>query len=218
MKQKGFISIIILAGVLVTALSFFFVYKSNQKAKPTNKVQTTTSNSNQNPLLIPSPVTDINTNWKSYNSRPGDPAATTDNWWNYNFKEPFSYYKYSFRYPNNWKNDSGILTDEKGDKVAEVSPGVVLLKDNQKCFDKYYVGEYTPATFELIVQEDIKLAGLSGSLKKMRITIGNNVSYEFYYCLMNNKKAFVMFFSSNKPNIDNQTLFDQILSTFKFTD
>ncbi len=143
-------------------------------------------------------------NWKTYQSTNNDVAYTSD-WSDFQFKP--GVIAYEFRYPTDWILDSGVFSDSKGNKVAEILPGAVSLAPGQTCFDRPY-NNFEGRT-ELVSQGNINIAGLQGVRRIEKVSVT--------YCLVKNNEAFEMVFYADPPTSEKQKSFDQILSTFQFT-
>ena len=116
---------------------------------------------------------------------------------------------FSIRYPKNWTLGTSVFDDENGNKVAEFMPGLVILKPNQACFDSE---EKSSMGDETVSKEKIKIGNLNGVLKIENDIEGNRNNY---YCLSNEKNAFVIKFIGELSD-SNKKLFEQILSTLVF--
>ncbi|MCX6807972.1 MAG: hypothetical protein NTZ80_04235, partial [Patescibacteria group bacterium] len=74
--------------------------------------------------------------WKKYKSN-GNLAFLTDNWQDYSYLDlnENEYLPFSIEYPDSWTISGTVFNDARGAKIAEFSPGLVILEKGQKCFD-----------------------------------------------------------------------------------
>lgn len=139
----------------------------------------------------------------------------TDDWNNFEQATVKEDYAYTFEYPSNWISDYSVFSDSIEHKLAELSPGAVLLKPGQKCFDKKY-------DETLILERPIKIGGLNGALKITEVMYEggspdwNGIWYPNTYCLVDKDKAFVITFYEYEKVPKNSSVYEKILSTLKF--
>lgn len=156
----------------------------------------------------------INKWWKKYSSDKNS-VFSTENWiWYTSSKENFSF---SIEFPSNWRLDYSVFYDSENNKIAELWPGIVALKNNQKCFD---VKEEINEIMKFISQNNINIGGKNGILKVYESVAWNgNERRKWYpniYCLMEWEKAFVMSFYNFEFETENRELFERVLATLKF--
>lgn len=141
---------------------------------------------------------------------------TTKNWFNYQPTDNKHDFKISI--PHDWSMKETIFYLDNI-KKAELSPGIVRLNDNQKCFDSEWFNESGESA--LISMSDIKINNLSGKLliEKTIAWDGKNNNeylYPHFYCLSNNSFAFTMAFYEKDINNVNVDLHYSILKSIKF--
>ncbi len=123
--------------------------------------------------------------------------------------------QFIFEYPGNWKfNDSSIFHNELDNKVAEFSPGVILLNNDQKCFNSPH-NDYS-GRIKLISQENFIIENNSGVKKITETKTEKGVWYPNSYCLQKENKAFNITFYEINLNSEKRQVFDKIISSFKF--
>jgi len=131
---------------------------------------------------------------------------------------------FTLLYPTNWKLETSVFVDEKGNKVAEFIPGVEEKKDGEPCFDKnaqwhngyYYLGAIT--------QNTVSIGKYRGELEITKVMYEggspnwDGVWYPNTYCLREGNKVFYMTFYEYSEKPTQQILYEQILTTLKFLD
>jgi len=156
---------------------------------------------------------------KLYDSLRIKTIFTTSNWTSFEQTEIKDDYAYTFEYPVYWSSNGGIFSDAGGKKVAELSPGVVLLRANQKCFDNQ--GQGTGSSV-VISKTPIKIGSYDGVLETEETIFegsspkNNAVWYPNTYCLVNKDKAFVITFYEYEKLPVNSNIYEKILSSLKF--
>lgn len=127
------------------------------------------------------------------------------------------HYIFSINYPKNWKVDTSVFDDEKGNKVAEYSPGIIELKSNQECFEKSkYVQE------EIINQHPVIIGKYEGEVQISKIMYEGGspnwtgIWYPITYCVrISSNIAFKMTFYENAEKPINSALYERILSSLE---
>jgi hypothetical protein len=205
--------LLVILSTLVGACTYLF-YQNTQLEKSLASYQTTVTT--PTPIVSPEPVAeaeDPTGNWKTYtNNKSG--TFTTSDWNDYSFSKEII--NYQLQYPSDWNLDGSVFEDKNGNKVAEFLPGAIVLSNNQKCFDNYNFTD----RMRLISKENMVLNEFKGSHLVTEVQTeppGPGIWYPNIYCLQMNDKAFVMAFYEYTKIPKNGTLFNQILSTFKFT-
>jgi hypothetical protein len=162
----------------------------------------------------------INKGWKKFISS-GKFVFSTDNWRSYSFENDNDSFSFSIEYPSDWNFDHGVFDDSSGKKIAEFSPGLVVLKPGQKCFDVSDSDRFGRS--EPISQTSITIGQLSGTLRIEKVLYDaggfpkrGGYWYPNSYCLSNGNNAFVMSFYEDQLNSDKRELFRKIISTLKF--
>ena len=141
---------------------------------------------------------------------------TTNNWFNYEVSDLQHNFKISI--PKDWVIKSNVFyLDNK--KLAEFSPGIVKLKDNQVCFDTEWFNETGES--ELISRSDLSINHLKGRLliEKTMAWDGkdnNEIIYPYFYCLSKDNFAFVIAFYEKDINKANTDLHYNILKSIEF--
>lgn len=142
---------------------------------------------------------------------------STNNWFDYITENTFQ--EFAIALPGNWMINGSVINNEKEEKVAELSPGLVKLKQNQKCFDNEWNNESGQSEFVSLT--DIKTESLTGKLLIEKVSPedgrgGTESWYPHFYCLSNGKNAFVITFYEKALERSNVELHNKILSTLKF--
>jgi len=175
----------------------------------------------ENGLVVNKSENSNGIDWKLFTSKDLNLTLSTDDWSSFTINEentnnnPF----YSFQYPSNWVKETDIFLDENGKKIAELSPGLVILKTNQKCFDKKYDPNLGINPSPLILEKPIKVGNYEGVLRITETMYEggspnwNGTWYPNTYCLMNNKRAFVITFYEYQKEPIQTELYEKILST-----
>ena len=161
---------------------------------------------------IPPAVTESNDGWKKYISNENR-LFTTKDWQTYSIIGNDNA-SFSIKYPENWKlSGKSVFENSDGKKVAEFSPGMVMLQLGQNCFD---VKEESPRS-KLISQAHITIDDRQGSLRvKKSAYEPGGYWYPNIYCVTEGDKAFVMAFYEEEPGSKTGDLYKEILSTLEF--
>ncbi|MFA5933698.1 MAG: hypothetical protein WC795_00530 [Candidatus Paceibacterota bacterium] len=140
---------------------------------------------------------------------------TTSDWFTYEGK---NIGEFSIALPNDWKLEGSVFTNNNDQKVAEFSPGLVQLKNNQSCFDVEWSNE--DGESEMISLNDIEIGSLKGKLLVEKAPAweesANKYLYPYFYCLSNGHNAFVMTFYEWNLELTDTELHNKILSTLRF--
>jgi hypothetical protein len=151
--------------------------------------------------------------WKNLLVKNTD-VFVTDSWFAYNKSKNTG--SFSIAVPDNWQLKGSVFHDKNNKKVAELSPGLVYLNPNQKCFDRGWSNEY--GVSEFISLEDIKIGSLVGKLLIERSeawdgTINNKYWYPYFYCLSNSNTAFTITFYEWNLDMANKKFHMNVLKT-----
>ena len=219
MKQKGFAPIIIIVLVAIVASGVYFLGTKNILKLPTSFSLPTISPS-------PTPTPDPTANWKTYT---------------------YYAYGYSVKYPSDWKVIEAKPSNTPN-WPYDISQENQLQKVNflEEKIDKTWPGSFvisvnkTPENFDterwasnyfvpLIADPTTNLAKPKG-----KISVDNNIAYRFSVFqfdsdrteigLVKNGNIYMFTFTDdvpieNDPNIEkHKEIYNQILSTFKFTE
>lgn len=154
---------------------------------------------------------------------------STYNWFEYHSENKIV--KYSFEYPSNWSfNSSSVFTDQNGQKIAELLPGVVILKKNQRLLQvieggpsNYHQDEDEVPRPVLISNQSIDFARYKGIrvVKSVVATDGRGTFIEWYpitYYLQDKNRVFIINFYERELNSDLRKIFDDVVKSFKFID
>ncbi|MDO8657273.1 MAG: PsbP-related protein [Candidatus Levybacteria bacterium] len=157
-------------------------------------------------------------------SQGGDQNQTTDTsgWKTYTNGK----HGYSFNYPLNWQITGTVFYDENNQKIAETElPGLIFLEPNEKCLD--YLNrdiEKNKNSINSYGEIISKQAFLLGKFEAARIVTKRDTESRKYptwypniYCISKDNKGFIMYFYERMLNSGKSSLFNQILSTFQFT-
>jgi hypothetical protein len=175
--------------------------------------ETDTENGEDEPLfeVEDSPLID---GWKVLRLK--DYAYTTEDWDSYSFQDASPMISYQLHFPGNWDVEYSVFTDEKGQKVAELFPPIIM-REGQSLLDNWQVS----SECELISKEDIKVGDLTG----VRIILkafphGGDIEYWYphTYYLTDGKQVFAMSFYTLELDEDKQKQFDGIIDSFTFLD
>lgn len=197
MGQKGFKEIIILGGVLFVGISFFLIFKSNRTTGFLNQVQTTNRPFIKT-VLTPSPTSDPTIDWRIYSN---------------------SQYKFSFKYPSDWKETSRRESLE-GPQSVEIKNQdntarmVVLFgfnKDTEKALSEF---------LDIFIQGGAQRLIIDGSnAAKSEITY-ERIKMTTVYIIAKDKSSLINVSFESKESYLGQEydkFVNQILSTIKFT-
>jgi len=144
--------------------------------------------------------------------------------------------KFSVQYPSNWKISGSVFDDDKGNKVAEFSPGHLTLISPISCNEFFHriknsgadiIAEETNVSFEgyqpeFIDEKEVEINGIKW--RKLITKVGYEGGYPEWtgtwypndYCIAKEKRLFSMTFYEKESTPKNAKLYNQILSTFKF--
>lgn len=197
-KQKGFAPILILiliVGIGIVAASYFAGSKGIFSKLPAISISSPT----------PSATPDVTANWKTYAN---------------------SSYSYQIKYPSDWS----VINEDK-DKpafkaIVQLAPNnstnnlpSVVVAIEQNTFDTVYnglkeVSERYKGTFKQFTVNNL----ITNANKAEFITGAGNSDYNIQVIFEKNKLAYnIEFLSKNPPDPNEIKIFDQILSTFHFT-
>lgn len=155
-------------------------------------------------------------------------VCSTYNWWAYHSENKVV--RYSFEYPGNWSfNGSSVFDDQNGQKIAELLPGVVILKKNQKILQ---VIEGEPSNYQdedegpkrvLISKQNIDFTRYKGvrRVESVVATDGQGSFIEWYpitYYLQDKDKVFGIIFYERELNSDLRKVFEEVVKSFEFID
>lgn len=135
-------------------------------------------------------------------------------WSDLKSKKP-DHYIFSISYPAKWKVGTSVFDDEKGNKVAEYSPGIIELRQNQPCFEKnsYYEED-------VITQNPIIIGKYRGDLQISRVVYEggspnwNGIWYPNTYCIrVSDTLVFKMTFYEYSEKPTNSQLYERIISS-----
>jgi len=165
----------------------------------------------------------INTsdNWILFNScslkEKWQQTAFLTNDWNEFQQNADSYPAYSFEHPGSWKfNGFSVFDLPSVGKIAELAPGVIKLKPNQKCFEGV-----TPEEGMNFSSQPIQFGQLYGKKIISEFMVDGmpeeQINQAYQYCLSNGEFAFSISFVTDKPNQDAEKIFDKVVSTFRFS-
>jgi len=129
---------------------------------------------------------------------------------------------FTLLYPRNWKLETSVFIDEKGNKVAEFIPGIEEKKEGEPCFDKYAQSHNSNYYLGTIKQAPITIGRYTGELQITKVGYEggspnwDGIWYPNTYCLQRDNKAFYMTFYEYSEKPTQQKLYEQILTTLKF--
>lgn len=207
MRQKGFAPILIIFLVLIAIGGAYYFGTKRGNVFPT-PTQTPTSITTSTPTQITptvKPTADPTANWKTYAN---------------------SSYSYQIKYPSDWS----VIREDK-DKpafktIVQLTPNnstnnlpSVVVVIEQNTFDTVYNGlkeisERYKGTFKQFTVNNL----ITNANKAEFITGAGDSDYNIQVIFEKNKLAYnIEFLSNNPPDPNEIKLFDQILSTFKFT-
>ena len=215
-RGSALIVLVLILGILLGVAGFFAYQNYFHKIAPST--QQSESQTTQTPKPSPSPA-DETVNWKVYGG---------------------SSYGFSFKYPNNWaiEKNSTVLLDENGQKVAELSPGKLTLNQEVECKEVFrrtleggppIKAKETNLSFEepqrlsKISQETIDLNNQKWELLVVKASYEGSardpsgIWYPHMYCTKSKDSLLMINFYEIVLPAQKKLLFDQILSTFKFT-
>ncbi len=192
---------------------------------PTRKPEPTkTTKPTKAPTYTPQPAVQVDekpqstTGWKKY-TYDFDYAFSTDNWQSYAFENVSALF--SIEYPAYWTLDGSVFYDADEKKIAEFSPGLVILKNGQECFD-VFVGESDYGNIAFVSEKEITIGRFNGVLRIVKVIYEggspdwSGTWYPNEYCLSDGNMAFVMSFFEYELNTGDRELFEEILSSLRF--
>lgn len=193
MKQKGFAQILILLVVVLVAGYFAFQYYrlKNQTIASLPPVNL--------PVVSPTALADPTADWQTYTNK---------------------IYNYEFKYPDNWyiipnkdnSVDAGPNSLESlqalGGHGGGVDNPIFIVYSNQNA-----ITDSADGTEKVLSQKNIDVSGIPAISYKVSGSVGFE---EATIVLIKSKKLEIIYY--DKPFQQYQDTFDQILSTFKFTD
>jgi hypothetical protein len=152
--------------------------------------------------------------WKQLTLK--DYAYTTEDWDSYSYRDDSPLISYSVHFPGNWDIEYSVFNNEKGEKVAELFPPI-MMTESQSLLDNWEANKEC----ELISKEDIKVGDLTG----VRIVVkaypyGGDIEkwYPHTYYLTDGKRVFAMSFYALELSVEKQKMFDGIIESFSFLD
>lgn len=152
--------------------------------------------------------------WKELTLK--DYAYTTEDWESYSFQENSPLIAFSLHFPGNWDIQYSVFTDEKGEKVAELFPPIMMSAD-QSLLDNWESNN----DCELVSMEDIKVGDLTGIRVVVKAYPHGGDILEWYphtYYLTDEKRVFAMSFYALELDAEKQKQFDRVIDTFEFID
>ncbi len=168
------------------------------------------------PATVNIRISDDIASWKTYRSNSTTYLFKTTDWNNFDFIKNDTFPMMELQYPENWKLDSTVFSDENGDKIAEFSPGTVFLNQNQHCFDSESEISFSERN-QILLNEQFKIKDITGVRRVMKIrTETGKIWFPHTYCIEDNGKAFVVSFYENAVDPVNKELYEKIISSFKF--
>jgi hypothetical protein len=150
--------------------------------------------------------------WKQLTLK--DYAYTTEDWDSYSFRDDSPMISYKLHFPDNWDVEYSVFTNEKGEKVAELFPPI-MMAEGQSLLDNWEAN----SECELISKEDIKVGDLAGVRIILRaFPHGGNIDqwYPHTYYLTDGKRVFAMNFYTLELDAEKQKMFDGIIETLEF--
>ncbi|MFH0952192.1 MAG: hypothetical protein V1838_03290 [Patescibacteria group bacterium] len=165
---------------------------------------------------------DETANWQTFDSHTNNDITnnTFENWGSFlsNDEAPINF---TIKYPLDWTLDWSVFYDENNEKIAEFSPGTLTIPAGRTCFDQSFGDEYYNMHKE-ISRDNVTIGDYSGVKIISEVGVEGNPSltywYPHQYCLQKGNKVLLMTFYERILGTANVELFDQILSTFQFTD
>ena len=145
-----------------------------------------------------------------------EPAFITDDWESYLFRENSPLIGYSLHFPGKWDIQYSVFNNEKGEKVAELFPPIIM-SPGQSLLDKWEAN----SECELISKEDINVGDLTGFRVVMKTYPHGGDIEEWYphtYYLTDGSRVFAMSFYTLEIDPAAQKNFDKIIETFQFID
>ena len=152
--------------------------------------------------------------WKQLTLK--DYAYTTEDWSSFSYNDESPLIAYTLHFPDNWDIEYSVFTNEKGEKVAELFPPIIMT-EGQSLLDNWE----TTGDCELISKEDIKVGDLNGARIVLKTYPHGGDIVEWYpytYYLTDGKQAFAMSFYALELDDEQQKQFDGIIDSFSFLD
>ena len=193
---------VIILIIAVTVGWFVWEYENNQQAVeqlqtilPTNK----------------SAIVKVPTGNQGQKEDTGTSNSLSNTWHRYVSKDK----TFSIEYPGNWLIDGSVFSDGKGNKIAEFSPGIIMLQTNQKCLSEL---KDDGTRTKIISRKNIIINKRQGVLVKSEVIndMGGGTWFPNTYCVYGGTKAFVMSFYDRDLNSSNKDMYDKIISTLEF--
>lgn len=154
------------------------------------------------------------TGWKELTLK--DYSYTTEDWESYSFRENSPLIGYKLHFPGNWELEFTVFYNEKGEKVAELYPPI-MMTSGQKLLENWEIS----SDCELISKDDIQVGELEGVKIVARAYPHSGdiaVWYPHTYYLTDGQKVFAMSFYALELDERNQREFDNIVESFEFID
>jgi hypothetical protein len=154
------------------------------------------------------------TGWKTYTSTE---TYTTEDFHSFH-STASNQVSYTLKYPENWNLSYTVFDDQNKNKIAEFSPGGVLLKEGQDC-SNHQKPDRNGWPVEELSREAITIGNYSGvKIIQKSAVDGGDISqwYPIRYCLQSGRKAFIINFYELELGKGNRALFESIVSTLKF--
>ncbi len=192
------ILLLVLAELAAIAASVFAGIQIGKRQIPAQTaVGPTALPATTNSSIIPTP------NWKTYTNQEG---------------------RYTYSFPSDWKNTEPCHTCEGPQNSSTVN------NPNSKYPDGYLTVSYYDSSYCLVEQKNFKsfnwkdrvekqiiLSGENGNLFQGTLPIIDDLQYTSRYILISHNNTCYVIASWSYQNPNQEKIFDQILSTFKFT-
>jgi hypothetical protein len=130
------------------------------------------------------------------------------------------YINYSFEYPEIWKKEGMVFYDYQNNKIAELTPGGVVL--NNYSFNLLIKPEDDDSNITIVSTEQINISKFKCTriVEKGSYTgefpDRNGVRYKNTYILEHNNKFFKISFFDESPNPGKRSVFEHIVSTIDY--
>ena len=224
-RMRTVVIIAFLIGLLFAGILLIFLSKSPQQTPYQQNITRVLPSPSPTTAASPAASDAVVANWKTYKAQEENPFST-DDWYTHSYGQK-ARILYSFRYPSEWTSEYSVFYDATGNKISELSPGIVILKPGQKCLDKNVDYENSQGRIEFVSQQNVNITGYNGALRISKgftepgldrngKSVMGTLNYDYTYCLSEGNKAFVITFYDQELNSKKRKLFDQILSTFRF--
>jgi hypothetical protein len=148
--------------------------------------------------------------------KPAPEVWKTEDWNDFQSFERQTFPHYTFEYPKNWQfTGYSVFNDRFGEKIAEISPGVIALAPNQTCYDSKRLTPNGKTNFKPFNFGEV--SGFRG-YSEVEFDDSPKLFLVYSYCIQKSDLAFLMTFLSPKSKPDMSKIFERVVRSFRFTE